>query len=590
MNKKKFKFFVKHTIIVFIIIIIEVLALQSIVNMNILIEQFSVVVYFLLVLPLVLLYLVILFLSKLFFSKFKLRQASKFQTRLMIFFIIVSVIPIIPLTFVSNEMLNRSLKLLLTKNIDNSLKISLGFVNDYLNDKIQEIKHKTKTISFNPDIIDMTYSKILNKNKFYRICKTHNVDFVFLYSTDRKIIGEYQPKVLLRKFFINKKFLKTVNGKICYSVNKEIYKNNNIDYIEIFQPIYMNNKVIGVLIVGKFLPKDFSKNANMIAATLQSYKQIELYKKPIVKGITTFIVIIITLLVLFISIIVSYYISKGITEPIRILLEGTKEIAAGNLDFKINYKSHDEIKLLINAFNQMTKEIKSNRQALMHTQRLAAWRDIARRIAHEIKNPLTPIKLNAERLLRKQNDPGFHEILKKSVTSIITEVNRLQNLINEFSNFARMPQLNLEIENLNFIITEVLTVFSGVNNIKINTNLEKNIPLLNLDKKRIKEVLINLINNSLDALKDSENGVITIKTYTKSSMFGNLVYLEVIDNGPGISQDIIDKLFEPYVTTRKDGTGLGLSIVEKIITEHNAKIKCENVTTGGTKFIIEFTN
>ncbi len=589
-NKKYFKLIIKHILIILFLAFIEIFLINKFFNLTIVNDNTRILIYFLFILPLILLYLIIFFIVKFFFIRYPLRRANKFQTRLMIFFILVSIIPIIPLTFISNAMLNRSIEILLSQNIDKSLQLSLNFINTYLNKEKENLLHFTGIIAGDKFI---KYAVIFeNDSRNYtkgvaKLANRYNLDFITILNKKGKILVNYQRKVILKNFFNKDLYENTIKGKVEYRLQKEVIDKKEYEYIEYFYPIIDNNNIIGVVITGKFLVENFTDDANTLARALQAYKQIELYKKPLVKGITSFIVIIITLIVLFISIIVSYYISKGVTEPIRKLLEGTKAVAEGNLDFKIEYESHDEIKLLINAFNQMMRELKANKQALLHTQRLAAWRDIARRIAHEIKNPLTPIKLSSERLLRKYGSEDFEEVLKKSVKTIIEEVDRLQNLINEFSNFARTPHLNLEIENLNFIVVETLNIFSGIQNISIKTKLEKNLPPLNLDKKRIKEVLINLINNAIDALKDRKDGEILIKTYTRENIFGRFVCLEVSDNGPGISEDIKDKLFEPYFTTKKEGTGLGLSIVDKIVTEHHGKIKYES-DKNGTRFIIEF--
>lgn len=586
---KKLRFILKRSFFLILLILLEIFVINKIFNFSAQDSGFVIMVYLILILPVVLLYTIIVLLSKLVFSKYNLRSANKFQTRLIISFAIISLIPIVPLTFLTHNMFNKSMEIWLTKSIGQSLDSGLNFVSTIFEEKKQNTRHylnllRKSTIIKHALIFEMNdkYKKSLNL-----LARKNRIDSLFILNNENKLIYEIQRKKLIKNIFL-KDLRKTLDKKKIYIDSKNL---DNNDYFLGYTYIYdsdITKKILGILIIGQFLPDDFSNKANKIASSLQAYKQMELYKKPIIKGATTFIIIIMTLIVFLLAIIVSYFISKNITEPIKILLDGTKRIVAGDLNFEIKYNAKDEVKLLINAFNHMTRELNASKQALTHSQRLAAWRDIARRIAHEIRNPLTPIKLSIERLLTQSKAKNFQNILKKSSHTILEEVNRLELLIKEFSDFAKAPQLHLEIENLNHIVIDTLNIFSGVKSVNFKTNLEKDLPLLNLDTKRTREVLINLINNAIEAT-DHKNGTINIKTYSKTNIFGKFICLEIEDNGKGISKDKFVKIFDPYFTTKKDGTGLGLTIVEKIITEHHAKIKCESELKKGTKFIIEYT-
>jgi len=585
---KRLRFILKRSFFLILIIALEIIIINKIFNFSVLDNKFVILVYVILVVPVILLYTIIVLLSKLVFSKYNLRKANKFQTRLIISFAIIALIPIIPLTVLTYNLFNQSLEIWLTKPIEQSLDSGLNFVSTIFEEKKQKTKHYLNLLSKKNIIknvlifgINDTYKKTINS-----IARKNMIHSLFILDSKNKLIYEIQREKLIKDIYFTG-LRNTLDKKNIYIENKNIQEN---EYLLGYTYIYdsdVTKKVLGILIIGEFLPINFSKRANKIAASLQSYKQMELYKKPIIKAATLFIIIIITLIVFLVAIIVSYFISKNITEPIKILLDGTKKIVAGDLNFEIKYNAKDEIKLLINAFNHMTRELQASKQALTHSQRLAAWRDIARRIAHEIRNPLTPIKLSIERLLVQSKANNFQQILKKSSHTILEEVNRLEQLIKEFSDFAKAPQLQMEIENLNHIIVDTLDIFAGVKTIKFKTQLEKELPLMNLDKKRTKEALINLINNAIESA-DSKNILIKIKTYSKTNIFGKFVYLEIEDNGKGISKDRLVKIFDPYFTTKKEGTGLGLTIVEKILTEHHAKIKCESEQKKGTKFIIEY--
>jgi len=223
---------------------------------------------------------------------------------------------------------------------------------------------------------------------------------------------------------------------------------------------------------------------------------------------------------------------------------------------------------------------------LIKAQRMAAWREVARRIAHEIKNPLTPIQLSAQRLRKRylQNFTGDDHVFDQSTETIIKSVEELKTLVNEFSQFARMPAAQLAPCNLNEIIAEAATLYSEAHRqIQFSSNLEAGIPELRLDRDQIKRVLINLLENAVASIK--ENGAIHLESNYNREL--NIVTFAVSDSGHGIPKEDKPRLFEPYFSTKKSGTGLGLSIVNTIITDHHGFIRVRDNEPKGTKFIIE---
>lgn len=219
-------------------------------------------------------------------------------------------------------------------------------------------------------------------------------------------------------------------------------------------------------------------------------------------------------------------------------------------------------------------------------QRARAWRDVARRIAHEIKNPLTPIQLSAERIRRKYlKEFPDAEVLDQATQTIVNEVEVLKKMVKEFSSFARLPESNLYPDNLNSTIEEAVQLYRNAlsEKIQFTTELDGQLPLFSLDHEQMKRVFINLIDNAVAAIADS--GEIKISTRFDSEL--NIVHTEVIDSGAGVPEDIRHNLFEPYITTQKHGAGLGLSIVAQIISDHNGFIRHQNVTSGGSCFSIE---
>lgn len=223
---------------------------------------------------------------------------------------------------------------------------------------------------------------------------------------------------------------------------------------------------------------------------------------------------------------------------------------------------------------------------LLKAQRMAAWREVARRIAHEIKNPLTPIQLSAQRLRRRYQAQFAKDdtVFEECTHMIIKQVDDLKNLVNEFSNFARMPASNPSVNNLNDVVSEALILFQeGHKEVTFRFNGAADLPEFNLDREQIKRAVINLIDNAVAAV--SEDGLVELDTHFNPAL--QMATLTISDNGSGIPVDDKPRLFEPYFSTKKTGTGLGLAIVATIVSDHNGYIRIKDNQPKGTRFIIE---
>lgn len=223
---------------------------------------------------------------------------------------------------------------------------------------------------------------------------------------------------------------------------------------------------------------------------------------------------------------------------------------------------------------------------LLKAQRMAAWREVARRIAHEIKNPLTPIQLSAQRLRRRYLDKFGDDdrVFDECTAMIVKQVDELKNLVNEFSNFARMPASRPTPNDLNQIVSEALVLFQeGHKNIAFSFHPDPQVPVFNLDRDQIKRTVINLIDNAVGAI--DQGGSVRLATHLNPEL--QMVTLTVADTGSGIPPDIKPRLFEPYFSTKKSGTGLGLAIVSTIVSDHNGYIRVRDNAPRGTQFIVE---
>jgi len=287
---------------------------------------------------------------------------------------------------------------------------------------------------------------------------------------------------------------------------------------------------------------------------------------------------------IFAAYIAGYFISKSVTKPIQDLVDGVGVIASGNLDHRIESDAHGEVKFLVDSVNDMTVSLKENRERAISAERIAAWQDVARTMAHEIKNPLWPIQSSIRSLKRayQSNRDDFEGIFDECTETIVEEVESLRKIVDEFSQFARMPKPQLVECELNEVIKDTLTLYTGhPEKVEISTEFE-NIPKILGDKEQLSRTFINIITNAVQAMPDG--GKLTISTSLNSQP--EFVKAIFADTGIGISPETQEKIFQPYFTTKKSGTGLGMAVAHRVITDHKGTIEVESKENVGTKFTI----
>jgi len=227
---------------------------------------------------------------------------------------------------------------------------------------------------------------------------------------------------------------------------------------------------------------------------------------------------------------------------------------------------------------------------LVRAQREAAWGEVARRLAHEIKNPLTPIQLSAERLRRKylsRMNPEDAEVLDRSTHTIVEQVESMKEMVKAFSEYARVPKLQLQTLNFKNLINEVLDLYrDDESDVKIEMNINEDVPDVEADAGRIRQLLHNLIKNAIESTRDTEKAHIIVSVGVVRNVEQELVELRVVDNGPGIPEKLMDNIFEPYTTTKSKGGGLGLAVVKRIVEEHSGIVFAENRYEGGACIVV----
>jgi two-component system nitrogen regulation sensor histidine kinase NtrY len=671
---------------------------------------------------LLLIFLVFRNLVKLFYERRSKIPGTRLRTKLVAAFIALSLLPAGVLFAFSLHFISTSIgfwfQVPIEQALDNSLAVGQSMYQHVENNNrffLEKAAYQINTRNLlQPD------QKNSLDNYIQIVQREFNIDAVEAYASNFRRVafstGPSLPPEDLKSLDANHLQKSIITSFATWSTSELLSHGELIRNIATVPFGAKGSDIKGFVVISVLLPADMAEHLASISRGLEEYKQIEMLKQPI--RISYFITLsVVALLVVFCAIWFGMYLSRSITIPIMELAEGTRKLAEGDLSYSINVEADDEMKVLVDSFNKMTRELRFNRRELEFSarklyeqnleieerrrymeivldnvsagvisldahglvttinssaenmlrinaadvlkksykslltepypklaseimehfatqsdegvsksinltidgkrrtfkinfnvlkddaghqmgivmvfddltelekaQRMAAWREVARRIAHEVKNPLTPISLSAQRLKRKYqkqiNDPVFEECTQ----TIIDHTDLIRNLVNEFSSFARFPTASPEPCDLAPIIYESVALYrEGHLNIKFNVIIGHDLPVLNLDRQQIKQIMINLIDNAVAAIRNK--GEITIAASTDDT--GEKVRIIVADNGSGISDEDKPYLFEPDFTTKKSGMGLGLAIVATIVADHHGTIITEDNKPCGAKFIIE---
>ena len=286
------------------------------------------------------------------------------------------------------------------------------------------------------------------------------------------------------------------------------------------------------------------------------------------------------------AIVFSLWIAARFSRPIEQLARAAGEVAAGNWDVRVRERGRDEVSVLARSFNHMTAQLTDQRERLIQSERVAAWRELARRLAHELKNPLFPLQLTVENLVRARALPQaeFDEVFRESTATLSAEIANLKKIIGRFSDFSKMPKPELERIDARDLIARVCTLYANASGPAAAIEFKEDVadapmPLL-ADPELLHRALSNLVLNAIDAMP--KGGTLTLSARPHADR----IELCVADTGEGLTPEECERLFTPYYTTKQHGTGLGLAIVQSVVTDHAGTISVESRASGGAAFII----
>ena len=476
-----------------------------------------------------------------------LSLAPSFSTRVYLSFLIIALIPMVLFTLTSKDFFHRVFSQKITENTENQARFAQKIMEDYF--LLQPDSLTTQKTSLPETLVSWISSAISSD--------------VNLYQEGRLIASSR------RDFFDYGLLPELLDGEVYYRIRHQHY------------PLVTQKQKIGRYSF-RVLTTAYSFGGRYYLLSLPFPLETEELNQ------TSQILFEFFLLISFFFIIIVAFLARAlgqsIIHPIQLLLQATKEISMGNLEVSIYYPRQDEMKTLIDRFNFMVKSLKQHQQELAEMSRKAAWAEMARKVAHEIKNPLTPIQLSAEHILRVYQDKrdDFEEVLQQSIAYITSEVDNLRRTAQEFLELAREASLQKEPIDLKVFITNLIEPYQSILEGRISFHLDfigDNFTL-EADPAKLRTALRNLLTNAIEAISGQGNIWIKIRRSQKQ------IVISIKDSGRGIPPETLKQIFDLYFSTKEGGTGLGLPIARKIIEEHGGQLKIDSEEFRGTEVVI----
>jgi two-component system, NtrC family, nitrogen regulation sensor histidine kinase NtrY len=629
-----------------------------------------------------------------------LQLGAKLKTRLLIYLVGLSILPIIAMAGFSFLFMNRAIERWFVQIPENVVRAPAKIQTKAIEDQNAKLSETARMLAITLE------GKTLDQTLLQEIVKLGNLTRIEIISKSGNIFANTENALNPQQKTEFENIIRLIRSdKLSEYEEKSLADGQGLD---VAQATFADGRRL--LIVTDF--KSTVDVSELVGDTLRQFDLLK-NKQQNVRQIGFSTLGLLTFLLIFASSWTAFYIARGLTAPIKAIAEGSDEIARGNFSHRVDVFAEDELGLLVTAFNQMSSKLEENSQELVDrrkytetvlqslstgvisfnaasnvttinnaaiqmfrleaadfkgftlenllgeenrvilerllsrakrigqateqtvlarentdgntengealpvaltatalpeengvvlviedltelisAQRASAWQEVARRMAHEIKNPLTPIQLSAERIRKNfahsseaKSELKLGKVIDESTETILREVSSLKGMVDEFSRFARLPDIKLEIGNLNQLITNAVPLFHdrGVN---IELDLAVDLPNVLMDEEQMRRVFANIIENSCEAV-DNSNKVNSIVIRSEYSQSRELVIVEISDNGKGINLRDIQKLFQPYYSTKGRGTGLGLAIVQRIMLDHGGKIIASNNPKGGAKFSLQ---
>ncbi len=529
---------------------------------------------FSLVLPIFLIASIIINIYRLVKQKRAKAPGATFKTKLLIFFTFISLLSSIPQGILALSFINTAMESWFSSGTGDAMTGGLQIAIDY--NKL--VSSEMKTFSSSRIFESILGQMLTSPDRMWQTLKSIHpmINSLDIYNVKgEKILSRHDRNFIETNLNLSMKEGVLSRSKQGDTTVLRIHKN------------FTNNGSRYFAVMSTAFPKNFDIYAGNITHALRLYAQFGKFHSAFFLALIFFFTYF-SLPILLLSILTSFLLSDEIIKPVVHLEEAINRVMEGDYTHRILSKQKDDLANLVNSFNRMVAELEQSRQSLVQNEKVSAWQEIAQRMAHEIKNPLTPIKLSAQRILKKyQDDPeSIGKILSPSVNAIIKEVENLTKLIKQFRDFAQMPVSHMSTISLKKHFEQLIFLYSGsFPRIEVDISEVKDISLM-ADPDQLKSIFSNLVSNAIDSFNGGK-GKIIIRS--DEIVKGTLRYcrIQIMDTGGGIRIEDKPKIFHPYFTTKEKGTGLGLPIVERIVAEHKGQIWFESEEGIGTTFFID---
>ncbi len=497
------------------------------------------------------------------------RRRSRFQVRLTTIFLLFSLVPTVPLIFLVSTLATNTADVLLVPEVESAMLKAVAALKAQCEDTGMKLAQAFIDSSPGPALLarsglDYYFKWRRAGEKLHRVASARR---------DQVEIADIFDEERMREIWGQ-------TGSELQELQSSRSPAEASGHCRVWLPAGANEMVV----LGYALAPEIIAAKNRLTQTMRVYNSLTLIKEKalqdqLIWSAATAMIMALSLL----AVLLARRWSRRLSHPLEDLIGVTAKVAAGDLEAQAQAAAPDEIGQLVAAFNNMIRDLRAHRAKLIAAERLAAWREVAQEVSHEIKNPLTPIQLALYRMRQKLGEAMLAQpALQESFQSIEEELSSLRHLAEEFSAFARLPQAQLQPENLNEIIQLAVRLYEADGaNVRFELDLDTALPLLLLDREQIKRLLNNLIKNAVEAVQP-KRCELNLTTRIESGR----IILEITDNGPGLAPEMQSRLFQPNFTTKPGGSGLGLVLVKRIVEEHGGQITVASAPKLGTRFSI----
>lgn len=527
---------------------------------------------------------------KFILEAFKKKEGSHIKLVIVIIMALITILPSFIISYISSYIIKSNINLFINSDINNSIYNVIDMSNNEIINKQNSMLSVLSNVGRNYFNNIYKYIDFVNPTNNFNNYNRLN-DMIKNYYNFQNIT------FLSNSYYGQSSILFNTADFLPLDVNSRLYTEEVVFINSEYKDLFYVNAIIPLSMANNYVIWSEPMSSNYIEIRNNALESFRLYSSAsmflnefsiILKLLYIFVLGIST----FFSIIFGIILARLIYKPISLLLKATNSIINADFDIDMKFSGIHDLRNLIYRFNIMARALKYHRDRENTRLRLETWREAAIKVAHEIKNPLMPIVMNAEiieRNLKNNMSDKDIEKIKNSTTIIIKNANSISNLIKSFSEFSFAIKISDKKESINEVILEVLDSFKNIPNIKFKVSLTKHDYSLNMDRDKLIMSFRNLIKNSIEAMENNNiESIIYLSSYHEIIDYKEFFTVSITDTGIGIENNNIKRIFEPYFTSKSKGTGIGLATTEKIIMEHKGYISVESIIGEGSTFFIRF--